>query len=69
MIRTVVRQDGSILIDGYADIGFHPGTPVEVFKTSAGGLMVRVDDQAYHAIDGDWRRKYGQSIRYLKDGG
>lgn len=47
MIRAIVRADGSILLGpDAAALGFVSGAVVEISRTSAGSLLVVLDDSA-----------------------
>lgn len=45
MYRTAIRSDGCLpLGEAAQSLGYVPGTPVDVIVTSAGSLIVRIDD-------------------------
>lgn len=41
---TLVRGDGYVFIGAYRELGYEPGTVVEVARMSTGSLLIRVDD-------------------------
>lgn len=46
MLKTAVRSDGTLpLGDAAARLGFVPGALVDVIVTSAGTLILRIDDE------------------------
>lgn len=43
--RTAVRADGTLPLGDVAQrLGYAPGTPVDVIVTSAGSLLIAIDD-------------------------